>query len=61
MTELKEWGIVAVLMAVLCVCALLLWVARSSCEASAYNHVTGKNVSTWDAMFLELRVQEGAQ
>lgn len=33
------------------------WVIVSRFEARAYNHVTGKNVSTWDAMFLDLRVQ----
>jgi len=27
-------------------------------EASAYNRVTGANVSTWDAIWLDLRVQE---
>lgn len=26
-------------------------------EARAYNNVTGSNVSTWDAMFIDLRVQ----
>lgn len=37
-----------------------LWVFFSWCEASAFNRVTGKNISTWDAMFVTLRVQEGA-
>lgn len=32
------------------------WVFASYCEASAYNRITGSNVSTWDAMFVELRV-----
>lgn len=27
-------------------------------EAQAYKRVTGKDVSVWDAMFLDLRVQE---
>lgn len=27
-------------------------------EAAAYERVTGKRVSAWDAMFLDLRVQE---
>ena len=26
-------------------------------EAKAYNRITGAHVSTWDAIFLELRVQ----
>lgn len=34
------------------------WVFRSSMEAAAFNRVTGKKVSTWDAMWIELRVQE---
>lgn len=34
------------------------WVIRSYFEARAFENVTGKKVSTWDAMFIELRVQE---
>lgn len=30
-------------------------------EAQAYYRVTGKKVSTWDAIFLDLRVQEGVK
>lgn len=26
------------------------------CEATAYNRVTGANVTTWDALFVELRI-----
>ena len=37
------------------------WVFSSYMEARAYERVTGKRVSTWDAMFIELRVQEGAK
>jgi hypothetical protein len=35
------------------------WVFKSHMEAKAYNHVTGQHVSTWDAMWVELRVQAG--
>lgn len=38
-----------------------VWVGASYFEARAYNKVTGKNVSTFDAMFIGLRVQEGAK
>jgi len=38
-----------------------LWVAESACEARAFTRMTGKPASTWDAMFLELRVQEPAK
>lgn len=32
--------------------------ASAHFEAAAYERVTGKKVSTWDAIFLDLRVQE---
>lgn len=35
------------------------WVVSSYFEARAYNRVTGEDVSTWDAMWVELRVQSG--
>lgn len=35
---------------------LIIWVSKSSLEASAYNRVTGSHVSTWDAMWIDLRV-----
>lgn len=38
-----------------------VWVLSSAFEAAAYRRVTGKQVSTWDAMFLDLRVQEQVQ
>lgn len=40
---------------------VVAWVLFSSMEAAAYNRVTGKNVSAWDAMWIDLRVQEGAR
>jgi hypothetical protein len=48
------------------VCALFIlvigsvWVGYSYMEARAYNKVTKSEVSTLDAMFLKLRVQESA-
>ena len=51
----------AVLSAGLFVVMVLIWVMASSCEARSYERVTGKRVSTRDAMFLELRVQEPAK
>lgn len=35
-----------------------IWIGASAMEAKAYNNVTGSNVSTWDAMWIELRVQD---
>jgi hypothetical protein len=33
-----------------------IWVLKSKMEASAYNRITHANISTWDAMWVELRV-----
>lgn len=30
-------------------------------EAETYNRLTGAHVTTWDAMWVELRVQEGTR
>lgn len=35
-----------------------IWVIGSWLEAAAYTRVTGKSVTAWDAMWLDLRVQE---
>ena len=32
------------------------WVFKSRMEAKSFNRLTGANVSTWDAMWVELRV-----
>lgn len=32
------------------------WPVSSYFEAKAYQNLTGKNVSIWEAMFLELRI-----
>ena len=42
--------------AVMLLAAVSIPVFFAWCEASAYNRVTGANVSTWDALFIELRV-----
>ena len=34
-----------------------IWVGRSRLEAQAFNRLTGKDATTFDAMFVELRVQ----
>lgn len=49
------------------VCAVLLfaiipWVLSSYFESTSYNRLTGATTTTWDAMWIELRVQnEGKQ
>ena len=37
----------------------IFWVLPSYYEARAFERITGKEVSTWDALWVELRVQEG--
>lgn len=37
------------------------WVVWSHFEAKAFNRATGKAVTTWEAMFIQLRVQEGVK
>ncbi len=56
----EERSIVILAGAVLAV-VILSWALVSCFEACAFERVTGKHVSTWDAMFLDLRVQEPAK
>ena len=43
---------------ILGIVAMGRWVLSSKMEAAAFNAVTGKSVTTWQAMWIELRVQE---
>lgn len=38
---------------------LAVWPIRSYFEARVYNKLTGASVTTWDAMWVELRVEGG--
>jgi len=38
-----------------------VWVAKSYFEAQSYNRLTGAHATTWDAMWVELRVQDQPQ
>jgi hypothetical protein len=40
---------------------VLIWIGLSALEASAFNAVTGKHVTTWQAMWIDLRVVETAK
>ncbi len=42
---------------ILIIFVLSLIYLQAAFEANAYKNVTGKEVSVWDAMFLDLRVQ----
>ena len=52
-TELIGLGL---LLALLIIGLPAVWVGRSYFEARAYNRLTGSEVTTWDAMFVTLRV-----
>lgn len=41
--------------------SVTMWVARASFESATYNRLTGANTTTWDALWVELRVQEGTK
>ena len=55
---MDEIKIMAAIVAVFILGAIGMWVFQSKMEASAFNSVTGKSVTTWQAMWIELRVQE---
>lgn len=35
-----------------------LWLLKCHLEASAFNRLTGKHATAWDAMWVQLRVQQ---
>jgi hypothetical protein len=43
---------------ILCIAA---WVGGSAIEASTYSRLTGKEVTVFDAMFIDLRVVDGVK
>jgi len=47
-------GIIAVLVA-LCIAE---WIGSSYFESQTYNRLTGAHTTTWDAMWVELRVMD---
>ena len=53
----QEWVVLAGIV-VLLILPPVCWVFSAYMEAKAYNRVTGAHVTTWDAMWVELRVQE---
>lgn len=63
--EMKEesvfWCWIAVMITIALSLSPAIWVFRSSMEAKTYNEITEKHVTTWQAMWVEFRVQEGAK
>lgn len=52
--------IIGFFMAIGLVIAIIFWVFPSYMEARSFTAITGKPVSTWQAMWVELRIQDGA-
>jgi hypothetical protein len=50
-----------VILGILILGSLISWPIFSAFEANAYRNATGHHVSTWDAMWLDLRVQAEPQ
>lgn len=40
---------------------LLFTILQPMLEANSYSHLTGKKVSYWDAVWCDLRIQEGVK
>ena len=50
--------LVSAIAVVICICC---WIGAAAIKAKTYNRVTGKNISTFDAMFIELRVTDNVK
>ncbi len=53
-----SFGACLILIFITVVLGIPYWIWQSSMEAAAFNNATGNHVSTWDAMWIELRVQD---
>ncbi len=54
--DAEKFLTVAGTVAAIALLAGFVW-AQAHFEAAAFNNATGKNVSTWDAIWIDLRVQ----
>ena len=53
---LIKWGVVAVIVAI-AICTAS-WIVGAYLESQTYNRLTGAHTTTWDAMWVELRVMD---
>ena len=51
-------GVAFMLMLLLVGALIIFGIWQAQMESAAYNRLTGAHTTTWDAMFLELRVQD---
>lgn len=59
MNEETKYGVLIVMAMILILVGC--WVGASHFEAQSYNKLTGNDVTTWDAMWVQLRVQDAPQ
>lgn len=57
---MNEFKVFAVFALIVAGGLLSIWVGKSAMEARAYERITGQHVTTWDAMWVELRVMGDA-
>lgn len=55
---IMQGAVIGLLIAGIVVVVGCLFLIQPFFEARAYNRITGAHVSTWDAVWLDLRVQE---
>jgi hypothetical protein len=55
---MNDNAIIAIIVTTVISISIALWVSASYFEAKAFNEVTGKHVTTSQAMFIQLRIQE---
>jgi len=53
--SLRDFGILMLVIAI-CLSPVIIWALASAMEARAYNSITCSDVSTWEAMWVTLRV-----
>jgi hypothetical protein len=57
---IKEFKIIIITWLMLSLIGIAIWIFKSHFEAKVYTELTGKHVTTTQAMFIQLRVIEPA-
>lgn len=59
MNDRQEIAFATVIIVLILLIGSAVWVFQSSMEAQVYNRETGSNITTWEAMWTNLRVDCG--
>jgi hypothetical protein len=57
----QENGLAGCGFVIIIIAVISLFIFSASQESKTYNKLTGKNTTTWDAMWVELRVEDGVK